>query len=178
VHRRTLLVWAIGGALAAIAAVTAGVLAVFVQPAPPLQQRLRLGRPLAQLRDGDVVAIAPEAGAAFVLADGGGNNRAGDIATRAFVVRSCGRTDVLAATCSHLGCAVVFDTTEERLVCPCHGSQFEMACGGSRFAIDGSVVRGPALRPLSHVRWSPGAAPDEILLERAVSPPAPPTAPR
>lgn len=39
--------------------------------------------------------------------------------------------------CTHLGCTV--DVAGPRLVCPCHGSTY---------ARDGSVLRGPAERPL------------------------------
>ncbi len=41
------------------------------------------------------------------------------------------------ATCSHAGCAS--DFKDGTIICPCHGS---------RFALDGSVSRGPARQPL------------------------------
>jgi glycine/D-amino acid oxidase-like deaminating enzyme len=41
--------------------------------------------------------------------------------------------------CSHLGCVLSFDADERTWDCPCHGS---------RFAEDGSVVSGPASRPV------------------------------
>lgn len=43
-----------------------------------------------------------------------------------------------AARCTHAGCALA--VKDGRLECPCHGSQF---------ALDGSVVRGPAVEPLA-----------------------------
>ncbi|MHB1064959.1 MAG: QcrA and Rieske domain-containing protein [Georgenia sp.] len=46
----------------------------------------------------------------------------------------------LSAVCTHQGCLVAVDATE--LACPCHGS---------RFALDGAVVQGPASRPLPPV---------------------------
>ncbi|MFE6462386.1 FAD-dependent oxidoreductase [Streptomyces cinereoruber] len=41
--------------------------------------------------------------------------------------------------CTHMGCELGFDEAEQTWECPCHGS---------RFAADGSVLQGPATRPL------------------------------
>ena len=41
------------------------------------------------------------------------------------------------ARCTHAGCALT--VSDGAVVCPCHGS---------RFALDGSVQRGPAMEPL------------------------------
>jgi cytochrome b6-f complex iron-sulfur subunit len=46
---------------------------------------------------------------------------------------------VASAVCTHLGCTVGYFQNDERFHCPCHGSVF---------ASDGSVVHGPAPRPL------------------------------
>ena len=61
-----------------------------------------------------------------------------------------GRLHLHAATCTHLGCIVHWNPTEQCWDCPCHGSQF---------APNGEVLNGPAIKPLesaqsSHTRKS------------------------
>ncbi|MFE9448090.1 FAD-dependent oxidoreductase [Streptomyces sp. NPDC006739] len=50
-----------------------------------------------------------------------------------------GRLQAVSARCTHLGCIVSFNRAEQAWECPCHGS---------RFAPDGRVLQGPAVRPL------------------------------
>jgi cytochrome b6-f complex iron-sulfur subunit len=45
----------------------------------------------------------------------------------------------LSAICTHAGCSMDYVAGQKVLDCPCHGSQF---------AMDGSVLRGPAVRPV------------------------------
>jgi nitrite reductase/ring-hydroxylating ferredoxin subunit len=51
-----------------------------------------------------------------------------------------GGLQAVSAACSHLGCAVHWNGSEKSWDCPCHGS---------RFAADGTVLHGPARRPLA-----------------------------
>lgn len=52
---------------------------------------------------------------------------------------SDGQLHLVKATCTHLGCGVRWNNAERSWDCPCHGS---------RFSYDGSVLNGPAVRPL------------------------------
>lgn len=46
--------------------------------------------------------------------------------------------------CTHLGCAVRWDKTQNSFLCACHGG---------KFALDGSVTAGPPPRPLDHMEF-------------------------
>ncbi|MFI6009555.1 FAD-dependent oxidoreductase [Streptomyces sp. NPDC051243] len=50
-----------------------------------------------------------------------------------------GELRAVSARCTHLGCIVAFNRAEQAWECPCHGS---------RFAPDGRILQGPAVRPL------------------------------
>jgi glycine/D-amino acid oxidase-like deaminating enzyme/nitrite reductase/ring-hydroxylating ferredoxin subunit len=50
-----------------------------------------------------------------------------------------GKLHFNAALCTHLGCHIQWNSTEQCWDCPCHGSQF---------APDGAVINGPAIFPL------------------------------
>jgi len=51
-----------------------------------------------------------------------------------------GDLHAVAATCTHLGCRVTFNTAERSWDCPCHGSRFD---------VDGHVLEGPAVEDLA-----------------------------
>jgi glycine/D-amino acid oxidase-like deaminating enzyme/nitrite reductase/ring-hydroxylating ferredoxin subunit len=60
-----------------------------------------------------------------------------------------GRLHALSAVCTHMGCLVGWNATDHSWDCPCHGS---------RFAVDGSVIHGPATQALKQI---PGRHDDE-----------------
>ncbi len=53
-----------------------------------------------------------------------------------------GRLHACSAVCTHMGCLVGWNGTDRTWDCPCHGS---------RFALDGAVIHGPAVKPLERV---------------------------
>ncbi len=54
-----------------------------------------------------------------------------------------GTLHALSARCTHAGCTVTWNNAERTWDCPCHGSVF---------ARDGTVLHGPAVEPLRHLR--------------------------
>lgn len=50
---------------------------------------------------------------------------------------------VLSISCTHLGC--LLNVENDKFICPCHGSMFDL---------DGSVLKGPALKPLKHLTYT------------------------
>jgi Rieske Fe-S protein len=149
--------------LTAVVVIAGAPMAVFLWPAPPKGQKkgsitVALDKPVDQLVDGDAVKFdAPTSpNAAFIMADGGGDNAAGDLAFSGFVVKDKGKVDVFAINCSHLGCPIGLNTTDKTFDCPCHGS---------RFHLDGTVKHGPAAYPLSHLTWKQGDTPDSIVVD-------------
>jgi len=70
-----------------------------------------------------------------------------------FVRRSAGgTTTALSTECTHRGCEV--EPSTDRLVCPCHGSEFDL---------EGAVLQGPAERPL--LRFAVRELPDRLVIE-------------
>lgn len=141
-------------------------LLLFLWPAPAKGQKkgpltITLDTPLDQIQDGDAVKFnAPtNPDSAFIMADGGGDNAPGDLAFGGFVVKNNGKVDVFAINCSHLGCSVALNKDAKSFDCPCHGS---------RFHLDGTVLRGPAPVPLSHLTWKQGNDPSTIQVDGIV----------
>ena len=166
VTRRTFLGWWMASLLTALTVAGIAPILPFLWPAPPKGQKkgpikIGLAKPMDQLADGDVVKFdAPtNPNSAFVMADGGGDNAAGDLAFGGFVVKNNGKLDVFAINCSHLGCPIGLNAPEKTFDCPCHGS---------RFNLDGTVKHGPAQSPLAHLTWKQGADPSTIVVDGLV----------
>ena len=154
------------GLLTATAVTAIAPILVFLWPAPPKGQKkgpitISLTKPIDQLADGDAVKfdapISPNS--AFVMANGGGDNAAGDLAFGGFVVKDKGKVNVFAINCSHLGCPIAHNQTDGSFDCPCHGS---------RFHLDGTVLHGPAAYPLSNLTWAQGNDPSTIQVDGIV----------
>jgi Rieske Fe-S protein len=158
--RRTFIGWWMASLLTAIAAIGLAPILVFLWPAPPKGQRkvtlaVSLPKGVSALADGEAIRFdAPSSpNSAFVMADGGGDNAAGDLAFSGYVVKTGGKVVVYAINCPHLGCSYALNQDAKTFDCPCHGS---------RFHLDGSVLHGPAAFPLSHLTWKEGTDPTTI----------------
>ena len=159
--RRAFLGWWVGILLTTTFAAVAAPIAVFIFPphAPNRGKgkiRVALPTPVAELKEGAAARFDAPAGMAFIMADGGEQNAAGDPTYGGFLTRDQGALRAFAITCPHLGCSYAFDDGKQHFVCPCHGSEF---------ALDGRVLHGPATSPLSHLTWQTGPGTNEIDVE-------------
>ena len=166
VTRRTFLGWWMASLLTATVVTALAPLLLYLWPAPPKSQKkglltISVPKPLSQLADGEALKFdAPSnPNSAFIMADGGGDNAAGELAFGGYAVNNKGKVEVFAITCSHLGCSIALNEKDKTLDCPCHGS---------RFHLDGTVLKGPAPAPLSHLTWKEGTDPNTIQVEGLV----------
>jgi Rieske Fe-S protein len=166
VTRRTFLGWWMAALLTSTVVTGLAPLLLYLWPAPPKTQKkglltISVPKPLSQLADGEALKFdAPSnPNSAFIMADGGGDNAAGELAFGGYAVNNKGKIDVFAITCSHLGCSIALNEPARTFDCPCHGS---------RFHLDGTVLRGPAPAPLSHLTWKEGSDPNTIQVDGIV----------
>jgi Rieske Fe-S protein len=148
ISRRTFLTWYMAGLMTATLVAGLAPILVYIWPPPPAGQKtgpvtVTPQTPLSQLAENDAVAFAAPQSSGFFELDGGGANAKGNVTYGGFAVRHGGKLTFLAVTCSHLGCSVNFSKEATRFECPCHGS---------RFSLEGQVIHGPALFPLSHLK--------------------------
>jgi Rieske Fe-S protein len=62
---------------------------------------------------------------------------------------------VFSATCTHLGCQVLWDSTAKQFKCPCHGGVY---------AANGDVIEGPPPRPLQTIDARVEGGDDTVLV--------------
>jgi Rieske Fe-S protein len=148
VSRRTFLHWYMAGLMTATLVAGLAPILVYIWPPPPAGQKtapvaVTPTTPLSQLADDDAIPFDAPQNSGFFEQDGGGANAKGNVTYGGYAAKHAGKVSFLAVTCSHLGCSVSFNKDAKRFECPCHGS---------RFALDGQVIHGPALFPLSHLK--------------------------
>jgi Rieske Fe-S protein len=159
--RRNFIAWWMAGILTVFTTLLIAPILLFIVPPPAKGQRkqsikVTFDKAIDGLEDGDAVKADAPKGTAFVMVDGGGDNAPGDLAFSAYAVKSQGQVTVFAVNCSHLGCSIAINKTAKRFDCPCHGSQFNL---------DGSVLHGPALHPLSHLNFKKGDQPNQLMID-------------
>jgi menaquinol-cytochrome c reductase iron-sulfur subunit len=62
---------------------------------------------------------------------------------------------VFSATCTHLGCQVLWDGDKKRFRCPCHGGVYD---------VNGQVLDGPPPRPLTVIQAKVEGTDDTVLV--------------
>jgi Rieske Fe-S protein len=148
VSRRTFLTWWMAGLMTATLVAGLAPILVYIWPPAPAGQKnadvpVTPDTPVSKLGDDQAVRFDAPKSSGFFEQDGGGANAKGNVTYSGDAVKHGGAVAFLAVTCSHLGCSVNFNADLKRFECPCHGS---------RFSIDGQVIHGPALFPLSHLK--------------------------
>src|ERR1700693_1137461 len=124
--RRTFLGCWIGVLLTTAVAAAVAPIAVYIFPPHGPSRgkgriRVALATPVAQLKEGAATRFDAPAGMAFVMADSGGQNAAGDPTFGGFLTRDQGTLRAFAISCPHLGCSYAFDDCKQHFVSPCHG---------------------------------------------------------
>jgi Rieske Fe-S protein len=138
--RRRALAMFVNGAVALIGGVLSTLLAAFaIRPAIGSAR----GRE-RWIRAGTVGDLTPDVPIPRVLsvprADGWYRARARE--TVFLVWDGAREVRALSATCTHLGCQIVWESKEKRFHCPCHGGVYDAG---------GRVISGPPPRPLERL---------------------------
>jgi menaquinol-cytochrome c reductase iron-sulfur subunit len=160
VSRRTFLGWWMASLITATTVAVIAPVLVYLWPPPPKGEKdtdvkVALDTPLDQLKDGQAVKFEAPKDTALTMIDGGGDNAPGELAYGGYAVKNGDKVTVFAINCSHLGCSIAINENAKTFDCPCHGS---------RFRLDGTVAHGPAVAPLSHLKWKQGENASEILV--------------
>ncbi len=117
---------------------------VFSRRATLITGAVASGALLASCAEGDSSVTAPEGTVEVGSASAVGVGKAARLthgSTTVIVSQpSSGEYKAFSTVCTHQGCQVQVQDSN-RIVCPCHGSEFAVA--------DGSVVQGPAEAPLT-----------------------------
>ncbi len=161
ITRRNFIVWYLSALLTAIVVAVVVPILIYIFPpqgqTKPIDTTIKLPKPLDGLADNEAVKFEAPPETGFVMKDGGGDNAPGKVAFGGYAAKDAsGSVNIFAVNCPHLGCSVAYNGDVRRFQCPCHGSQFD---------VDGQVVHGPAIYPLSHLTWRQGAAGDEIVVQ-------------
>ena len=85
----------------------------------------------------------PEAGSVKDIAPGSGAIMQSGASKVAIYKDKHGKLHELSGVCTHLGCIVQWNSSENSWDCPCHGSRFD---------IDGRILNGPAVKSLLGLR--------------------------
>jgi len=136
---------------------------IYLWPAPPKGQKktplkISLSKPATDLQNGEAVQFyAPKTpNAAFIMADGGGDNAPGDLAFGGFLVKDqSGKVDALAINCSHLGCSVALNQSTQSFLSYSFDGLNSYYTSGSRAARYNDFDRA-LIRTLYHTSVTPG----------------------
>ena len=94
---------------------------------------------VVQPTDGEI-RLTAEQSSALVKGEGSLLIKPDDASEKIILIHSHdGKLYADSATCTHLGCDVLYDEKLGHIRCPCHGSQY---------SLDGKNLKGPANRPL------------------------------
>lgn len=155
--------WYLASLLTATGLAIVAPLLVYIYPPSTgnkkLQLKVTLDKSVDELGNKEGIQFNAPKNSAFIMYGdySGSDNAAGDPTFGGWAVKDQGgQLHVLAVRCPHLGCSVGLQNGADHFLCPCHGSEF---------SLDGKVVHGPAVAPMSYLKWQKGQAGNEITVE-------------